>query len=79
MKENLLLLKDLLECYKHVAGVYVYIDKLDDVINEYNNTYRRKIKMKPIQIKDSTYIDSVKELNVKDPKFKVGAHVRISI
>ena len=54
----------------------VYVDKLDDIANEYNNTYHRTIKMKPIDVKDNTYID--KEVNNKDPKFKVGDHVRIS-
>ena len=39
----------------------VYINKLDDIVNEYNNTYHRTIKMKPIEIKDNTYIDSSKE------------------
>ena len=33
------------------------IDKLDDIVNEYNNTYNRTIKMKPVDIKDDTYID----------------------
>ena len=56
----------------------VYVDKLDDIVNKFNNTYRRTIKMKPVDVKDDTYIDSVKELNDKDPKFKVGDHVRIS-
>ena len=56
----------------------VYIDKLDDIVNEYNNTYHRTIKMKPVDVKDNTYIDSNKEVNDKDPKFKVGDHVRIS-
>ena len=56
----------------------VYIDKLDDIINEYNNTYHRTIKMKPIEVKDNTYIDSIKEVNDKDPKFKVVDHVRMS-
>ena len=55
----------------------VYIDKLDDIVNEYNNTYRT-IKMKPVDVKDNTYIDFKKEVNDKDPKFKVGDHVRIS-
>ena len=54
------------------------IDKLDDIVNEYNNTYHRTIKMKPFDVKDNTYIDSIKEVNDKDPKFKVGDHVRIS-
>ena len=56
----------------------VYIDKLDDIVNEYNNTYHRKIKMKPVDVKDNTYIDSRKYVNDKDPKFKVSDHVRIS-
>ena len=66
--------------YKHMTAVSknVYIDKLDDIVNEYNNTYHRTIKMKPIEVKDNTYIDSIKEVNDKDPKFKVGDHVRIS-
>ena len=55
----------------------MYIDKLDDIVNEYNNTYRT-IKMKPTEVKDNTYIDSIKEVNDKDSKFKVGDHVRIS-
>ena len=56
----------------------VYIDKLDDTVNEYNNTYHRTIKMKPVDAKNNTYIDSNKEVNDKDPKFEVGDHVRIS-
>ena len=56
----------------------VYIDKLDDIVDEYNNTYHRTIKMKPVDVKDNTYIDFNKEVNDKDPKFKVGGHVKIS-
>ena len=56
----------------------MYIDKLDDIVNEYNNTYHRTIKMKPIDVKDNSYIDFNKEVNDKDPKFKTGDHVRIS-
>ena len=56
----------------------VYIDKLDDILSEYNNTYHRTIKMKPIDAKDNTYINIDKEVNDKDPKFRVGDHVRIS-
>ena len=56
----------------------VYIDKLDDIVNEYNNTYHRTIKMKPVDVKDNAYIDFSKEVNDKDSKFKVGDHVRIS-
>ena len=56
----------------------VCIDKLDDIVNKYNNTYHRTIKMKPVDVKLSTYIDSNKEINDKDPKFKIGDIVRIS-
>ena len=60
----------------------VYIDKLDDIVNEYDNSYHRTIKMKPADVKDNRYIDSIElhptELHAnKDPKFKVGDHVRI--
>ena len=56
----------------------MYIDKLDDIVKKYNNAYHTSIKMKPIDVKDNTYIDFKKESNDKDPKFKVGDHVRIS-
>ena len=58
----------------------VYIDKLVDIVNEYINTYDRTIKMKPIDIKDNTYINKEvtgKEVNDKDPKFNVGDHIGI--
>ena len=66
--------------YKYMTSISknVYIDKLDDIVNEYNNTYHRTIKMKPVDVKDNTYIDFKKEVNDKDPKFKVGDYVRIS-
>ena len=38
----------------------VYIDKLDDMVNEYNNMYHGTIKIKPIEVKNNTYIDSIK-------------------
>ena len=56
----------------------VYIDKLDDIVRKYNNTYQTSIKMKPVDVKDNTYIDFKKEVYDKDPKFKFGDHVRIS-
>ena len=57
----------------------VYIDKLDDIVNKYNNAYHKTIKMKPVDVKDNTYIDSMMfHSNDEDPKFKVGDHVRIS-
>ena len=64
--------------YMILVSKNVYIDKLDDIVSEYNNTYHRTIKMKPVDVKDNTYVDSKKEVNGKDPKFKVGDRVRIS-
>ena len=55
-----------------------YVDKLDDMVSEYNNTYNRTIKMKPIVVKDNTYVHFKKKVIDEDPKFKVGDHVRIS-
>ena len=56
----------------------VYIDKLDDIANKYNNTYHSTIKMKPTDAKSNTSIDSSKKTNDKNPKFKIGDNVRIS-
>ena len=56
----------------------MYIDKLNDIVDEYNNTYHITIKMKPIDVKDNIYINTNKDINDKGPKFKVGDHVRIS-
>ena len=58
--------------YNYITSISknVYIDKLDDIVNEYNNTYQTTIKIKPLDVKDNTYD--------KDLKFKVGDHVRIS-
>ena len=56
----------------------VYIDKLDDIVNKYNNTYHITVIMKSADVKPNVYIDFNKE-NIKEgPKFKVGDHVRIS-
>ena len=49
----------------------VFIDKLDDIFNKYNNTHHRAVKMKPADAKSSTYIDFVKENNEKDPSVKL--------
>ena len=66
--------------YKYMTSVSknVYIDKLDDIENKYNNAYRRAIKMKPVDVKANTYFDFKKEVNDKNAKLKVGDHVRIS-
>ena len=76
--------------YKYMTALSenVFIDKLDDIVDEYNNTYHRTIKMKLVHVKDNTYIDSMElhsmdlraenEVNNRDSKFKVGDYVRIS-
>ena len=56
----------------------VYIGKLGDIFNKYNNTYHSTIKIKPVNVKLSTYIISSKEINNKSPKSKVVDIVRIS-
>ena len=56
----------------------VSTDKLDDTVNKCNNTYHSTIKMKPVDVKWSSYIDSSKEMNNKGPKFKTGDIARIS-
>ena len=56
----------------------VYVDKLDEIVNKYNNTYHGTIKIKPVDVNSNTYINSSKEINNKDFKFKIGDVVRIS-
>ena len=56
----------------------VYFDVLNDIVNEYNNTYHKAIKMKPIDVKNDSFAENNEESNEKDPKFKVNNHVRIS-
>ena len=66
--------------YKYITSMSknVYIDKLNAIVNKYNNTYHTTIKMKPIDVKDNTYTNTNKEINYKHPKFKVGDYVRNS-
>ena len=66
--------------YKYMNSISKNVsnDKLDDIVqHKYNNKRHRTIKMKPIDVKDNTYIGFGKEVNDNDPKFKVGDHVRI--
>ena len=56
----------------------MYFDKLDDIVNQYNNIYHSTIKMKLVDVKPSIYIDFNKEINYQDPKFKIGDIIRIS-
>ena len=51
---------------------------LDDTVNKHNNTVDRSIKMKPIDVTSDSYAEYNEDSNEKDPKFKVGDHVRIS-
>ena len=71
-------LKSKISKYRTSMSKSMYIDKLGDIVNKYNDTYHRTIKMKPIDVKDNTYINIDKEVNDKKPKFKVVDHVRIS-
>ena len=66
--------------YKYMTAISknVYMDKLDNIVKDYNNTYHTTTKMKPVDVKDNTYIDFEKEVNDENPKFKAGDHVRIS-
>ena len=66
--------------HKHMTTVSknVYYHVLDGIVKKYNNTWHSTIKMKPIDVKDNTYINTDKKINNKDPKFKVGDRVRIS-
>ena len=66
--------------FKHMSAISknFYFDVLDDIVNKYNNTVHRTIKMKPIDFTGVSYTDYNEDFNKKDPKFKVGDHVRIS-
>ena len=52
--------------YKDMTSISknVYIDKLDDLVNECNNTYHTAIKMKPVDVKDNTYINTDNEIKI---------------
>ena len=56
----------------------VYFDVLDDIVNKYNSTVHRTVKMKPIDVTSNSYAEDNEDFNKKDPKFKVGDYVRIS-
>ena len=66
--------------FKHMTTVSknVYFDVLDDVVNKCNNTVYRSINMKPIDVTSDSYAEYKEDSNKKDPKFKIGDHVRIS-
>ena len=56
----------------------VYFDVLGDIVNKYNNTVHRTIKMKPIDVTSDSHAEYNEDSNEKDPKFKVDDHVKIS-
>ena len=66
--------------FKHMTAISknVYFDVLNDIVNKYNNTIHRTIKMKPIDATDDSFVEYNEESNKRNPKFKVGDHVRIS-
>ena len=66
--------------FKHMTAVWksIYFDLLDDIVNKYNMTVHRTIKMKTIDVASDSYAEYNKDSNEKDPKFKVGDHVKIS-
>ena len=66
--------------YQYMTSISenVYVNKLDQIVNKYNNTYHRTIKMKFVGGISDIYIDSSKEIYDEDPKFKIGDIVPIS-
>ena len=60
--------------FKHMTAISrnVYFDVLDNIVNKYNNTVHRSIKMKPIDVIDDSYAEYSEDFNIKGPKFKVG-------
>ena len=66
--------------FKHMTAILkiFYVDVFDDIVNKYNNTVHRTIKMKPIDVTVDFYAEQNENSNKKDPKFKVGDHVGIS-
>ena len=66
--------------YKYITSISknVYINRLDGIVNKYNSTYQKTIKMKPVDVKLTMYIDFNKNNNKEVTKFKVRDDVRIS-
>ena len=66
--------------YKYMTAISknVYFDVLNNTVDEYNNAYCKTIKMKPVDNKSDSLAEYKEESNEKDPKYKVGDHVRIS-
>ena len=66
--------------FKHMTTISrnVYVDVFDNIVNQYNNTIHRTMKMKPIEVTDDSFAEYNEESNKKNPKIKVGDHFRIS-
>ena len=66
--------------FKHMTAISknVYFDVLDDIVDKYNNTVHRTIKMKPIDVTNDFFAEYNEESNKRNPKFKFGDHARIS-
>ena len=56
----------------------MYIYNVPELVKEYNNNILKRVKIKPADVKPETYINLIAEINTKNPKFKVGDHMRIS-
>ena len=66
--------------YKYMTSVStnVYIDKLEDIVNKYNNSYHNTIKMKRAEVKSNPCIDFSNKINEKVPKLKISDNIRSS-
>ena len=66
--------------FKHMTAISknVYIDVLDNIVNKYNTTVHKTIKMKPIGVTNNSFAEYNEDFNKKSPRFKVGDHVRVS-
>ena len=67
--------------YKYMTPILknVYINKLDDIVNKFNNTYHRNIETKPTDVKPSIYINFIEENIEEGPKFKIESCQNIQI
>ena len=59
--------------YKHITSISknVYIHKLDDIVNKYNNTYHSTIKMNPVDVNQAHILNLVNKLYIKIPNLKL--------
>ena len=65
--------------FKHMTAISknVYFDVLDNIVNKFNNTNHRTIKIKHIEVSSNSYAEYNENSDKKDPKFKVGDRVTI--